>query len=177
MLLEHLYATSYTTIAGDRTSNLLACRMHTAWQRRLFPMFTVLTWSRDFAEMSLAMRVAAHDCDRRVDPTVLCDLEVLFGPASLEAPDPDRTGNPRGSSTSNASETTVKHATDGRSASRTPTARTSVTGSDPTTGAPCGVSASSTPTTVPSSGTNSTLRCGPRKGIARSLRTSPDGGL
>lgn len=42
------------------------------------------------------MRVAACDCDRCVDPTVLCDLEVLFDPASLEAPDPDRTGNPLG---------------------------------------------------------------------------------
>ena len=71
-------------------------RMRTAWQRRLFPMFTVLTWSRDFAEMSLAMRVAAYDCDLQVDLTVLRDLEVLFGLASFEAPDPDRTGNPLG---------------------------------------------------------------------------------
>lgn len=57
-------------------------------------MFMDLTWSRDFAEISLAMRVAAHDCDRRVDLTVLRDLEGLLGPASLEAP--DRTGNPPG---------------------------------------------------------------------------------
>lgn len=70
--------------------------MRTAWQRRLFPMFTVLMWSRDFAEISLAMRVVACDCGRRVDPEVLRDLEVLFGLASLEAPDPDRTGNPLG---------------------------------------------------------------------------------
>lgn len=97
MLLDHLYATPYTTTAGDRTSDLLGWRrMRTAWQRRLFPMFTVLTWSRDFAEISLAMRVAALDCDRRGDLEVLRDLEVLFGLASLEAPDPNRTGNPLG---------------------------------------------------------------------------------
>lgn len=97
MLLNHLYATPYITTAGDRTSDLLGWRrMRTAWQRRLFPMFTVLTWSRDFAEISLAMRVAALDCGRRVDPEALRDLEVLFGLASLEAPDPDRTGNPLG---------------------------------------------------------------------------------
>lgn len=97
MLLDHLHATPYITTAGDRTSDLLGWRrMRTAWQRRLFPMFTVLTWSRDFAEISLAMRVAALDCDRPVNLTVLRDLEVLFGLASLEAPDPDRTGNPLG---------------------------------------------------------------------------------
>lgn len=97
MLLDHLHATPYITTAGNRTSDLLGWRrMRTAWQRRLFPMFTVLTWSRDFAETSLAMRVAALDCDRPVNLTVLRDLEVLFGPASLEAPDPDRTGNPLG---------------------------------------------------------------------------------
>ena len=97
MLLDHLHATPYITTAGDRTSDLLGWRrMRTAWQRRLFPMFTVLTWSRDFAEMSLAMRVAACDCDRPVNLEVLRDLEVLFGLASLEAPDPDRTGNPLG---------------------------------------------------------------------------------
>lgn len=97
MLLDHLYATPYITTAGDRTSDLLGWRrMRTAWQRQLFPMFTVLTWSRDFAEISLAMRVAALDCGRRVNPEVLRDLEVLFGLASLEASDPDRTGNPLG---------------------------------------------------------------------------------
>lgn len=97
MLLDHLYATPYITTAGDRTSDLLGWRrMRTAWQRRLFPMFTVLTWSRDFAEISLAMRVAALDCGRRVDLEALRDLEVLFGLASLEAPDSDRTGNPLG---------------------------------------------------------------------------------
>ena len=68
MLLDHLYATPYITTAGDRTSDLLGWRrMRTAWQRRLFPMFTVLTWSRDFAEISLAMRVAACDCGNRAD--------------------------------------------------------------------------------------------------------------
>ncbi len=97
MLLDHLYATPYITTAGDRTSNLLGWRrMRTAWQRRFFPMFTVLTWSRDLAEMSLAMRVAACDCNRSVDLEVLRDLEVLFGLASLEAPDLDQTGNPLG---------------------------------------------------------------------------------
>ena len=97
MLLDHLHATPYITTAGDRTSDLLGWRrMRTAWQRQLFPMFTVLTWSRDFAEISLAMRVAALDCGRRVDLEALRDLEVLFGLASLEAPDPDRTGNPLG---------------------------------------------------------------------------------
>lgn len=97
MLLDHLYATPYITTAGDRTSDLLGWRrMRTAWQRRFFPMFTVLTWSRDLAEMSLAMRVAACDCNRSVDLEVLRDLEVLFGLASLEAPDLDQTGNPLG---------------------------------------------------------------------------------
>lgn len=91
MLLDYLYVTPYTTIAGDRTNDLLGWRrMRTAWQRRLFPMFTVLKWSRDFAEISLVMRVAACDYDRRVDLTVLHDLEVLFGLASLEA----RSGRP-----------------------------------------------------------------------------------
>lgn len=68
MLLDHLHATPYITTAGDRTSDLLGWRrMRTAWQRRLFPMFTVLTWSRDFAEISLAMRVVACDCGNRAD--------------------------------------------------------------------------------------------------------------
>lgn len=100
MLLDHLHATPYITTAGDRTSDLLGWRrMRTAWQRRLFPMFTVLTWSRDFAEMSLAMRVAAYDCDLQVNLTLLRDLEVLFGLANLEALDLDRIGPPWGSST------------------------------------------------------------------------------
>ena len=97
MLLDHLYAMPYTTTAGDRTSNLLGWhRMRTAWQRRLFPMFTVLTWSRDFAEISLVMRVAACDCGCGCldDLTVLRDLQVLFGLANLETLDLDRTGNP-----------------------------------------------------------------------------------
>lgn len=55
-------------------------------------MFTVLTWSWNFVEISLAI----CDCGRRVDLAMLRELKVLFGLASLEAPDPDRTGNPLG---------------------------------------------------------------------------------
>ena len=170
MSLDHLHATPYITTAGDRTSDLLGwCRMRTAWQRRLFPMFTVLTWSRDFAETSLAMRVAALDCDRPVNLTVLRDLEVLFGPASLEAPDLDRTGNPlRILNIERIRD--YREAHKGRPLSVSDAYRTNLSyGPDPTTGAPCEVSVSSASTAAPCSKTSSAPDApGGISGVARS---------
>lgn len=118
-------------------------------------MFTDLTWSRDLAEISLAMRVAALDCDRPVNLTVLRDLEVLFGPASLEVPDPDRAGTPLGILNIKRIRD-YREAHKGRPLSVSDPYRTNLSyGPDPTTGAPCEVSASSASTAALCSKTSS----------------------